>query len=864
MKMNTFFSIIDRISRLRNTQRKSPIAWRVLQRPMAQASFVAIGSSLFQGCLQRDIVEQEPSTNNISVHQVENDAITEIDLLFVIDNSVSMADKQAILQKAVPQMVSRLVDPQCENASTGQTEDAVDGECPTPGFKREFQPVDDIHIGVISSSLGGHGSPACKRGLIENGILQNRDDGGRLIPSVRDGVPDPDGQGFLAWNGAGQDSGQLEADFAAHVAAAGERGCGLEAPLEAWYRFLIDPQPPEEIILNDELESVMKTDALGAPLLDQTVLAQRQAFLRPQGLVAIVVLTDENDCSVMDGGVQYGGAKYGWLVADIGLPMQAATSMCDSNPNDECCLSCRQVADAPAHCDVSACVGSPELELQKDRSNVRCFQNRRRFGLDLLYPTDRYVNALSKGEIMDDRTGVLVPNPLLRGFGETQGVHRPADLVFFAGIVGIPWQDVATDESLVDETVMKYRTAQELVEKDDALGGANRWEVILGQPNLPAHSANCPGDPGCGVAPTPPLDPFMIESIQPRQAGARNPISGDMIVEINTTHPFANGINGHEANHSVIDPRLQGGQAANDDLQYACIFPLEIPKEDCTAEDVSCDCGTEPLRQSPLCQPPSGGPAGTTQYFGKAYPGTRILQVLRDFGENSIVGSICPKITDSSNPKNPNFGYNPAVQAIVDRLTDKLRGECLPRELTTGEDGRVPCAVIETRVRAPEESPLDCSAPGRRAVGGVTATAVRKQLWSNQECGGKTDVSCEAFEMCEIVELEAEAPRRECLYDQTDAANFDVPGFCYVDPAKTTKDEAGNVTGYPAGGDPAETGEAGKNPLVDDCPVTQRRLLRFVGRDTPAPRTTTVIACLGSKAAADAPIPPPAPAPVVK
>src|SRR5690606_32795577 len=127
------------------------------------------------------------------------------------------------------------------------------GTCPV-GTAPEFRPVDDIHIGVITSSLGGHGlEGVCSRTEPE----KNNDDRGRLLPSVRAGLADtsPSGTaGFLTWNGAqpGEDRAALVdalvANFTDHVGAAGENGCGFEASLEAWYRFLVDPQPPERIV----------------------------------------------------------------------------------------------------------------------------------------------------------------------------------------------------------------------------------------------------------------------------------------------------------------------------------------------------------------------------------------------------------------------------------------------------------------------------------------------------------------------------------------------------------------------------------------------------------------------------------------
>src|SRR5690606_10178726 len=344
------------------------------------------GAALTQGCLQRDIVKQNPNTSNVFVSQVLNDKIEAIDLLFVIDNSVSMADKQDILKEAVPQMVTRLVNPQCVSADGDVQPAADDGSCPA-GFGAEFEAVVNIHIGVITSSLGGHGSPQCARDYVdEEGVVYNFDDRGRLMPSVRpgEGLADPTGNGFLTWNGGGADvRATLEADFESHVVAADEKGCGFEAPLEAWYRFLVDPSPPEAIVL-DGTKAVMALDANGQPDVDEVVLAQRAAFLRPQGLVAIVILTDENDCSAMDGGNYYGNAEYGWLVADAARPIVAATPMCDQNPNDQCCFSCLQAENPPAGCvdQAATCASSGTLPVAEDRANVRCFENKRRFGVN--------------------------------------------------------------------------------------------------------------------------------------------------------------------------------------------------------------------------------------------------------------------------------------------------------------------------------------------------------------------------------------------------------------------------------------------------------------------------------------------------
>src|SRR5690606_38443706 len=87
-----------------------------------------------------------------------------------------------------------------------------------------------------------------------------------------------------------------------------------------------------------------------------------------------------------------------------------------------------------------------------DSLNVRCYRQKERFGVDFLYPVERYSNALSQQQICpaaDDlhpqssrcANGGVVDNPVFIRGDEV----RPASLVFMGGIVGVPWQDLAQD-----------------------------------------------------------------------------------------------------------------------------------------------------------------------------------------------------------------------------------------------------------------------------------------------------------------------------------------------------------------------------------------------------------------------------------
>ncbi|HEU5073108.1 MAG TPA: hypothetical protein VFU02_03030, partial [Polyangiaceae bacterium] len=510
------------------------------------------------------------------VDQIRQTAIDKLDLLFVVDNSTSMADKQALLGSAVPALVERLLNPDCVQLDDGQVVARAaagpDG-CPED-FDVEFSPLDDIHIGVITSSLGGHGGDFCSNAT-QASWNETQNDRAHLLPTVRPdlNLPMDDAAGFLAWDPSTTTLEELKANFAEHVLGAGEVGCGYEAPLEAWYRFLIDPSPPQDMLVVDNV-AVPAQDTNGI-IVDTTVLAQREAFLRPDSIVAVVMLTDENDCSVVDGGI-------GWLTAAAtvngsAFVMPPATTACDSNPNDQCCRSCGLAGEVsgcpPVDSDANCASPRPSGE---DALSLRCHNQKQRFGFDLLYPVERYVAGLRDPLVYDtqrcdvDGDCPLVQNPLF----DARGAGNPRDpsLIFLAGIVGVPWQDIATEDSLGAPDVLEYMTAPEL----DSNG---RWDVILGDPEAenPEDSAALP------------QDPLMREQPDPRSG--MHPVTNEAVAPETSTDPGANSINGHEFVNTD-----------NGDLQYACIFPLAEAR-DCTDAAVNaCDCREEDLAKNrPLC-----------------------------------------------------------------------------------------------------------------------------------------------------------------------------------------------------------------------------------------------------------------------
>ena len=565
-----------------------------------------------------------------------------VDVLFVVDNSISMADKQGYLATAGAQLVGRLADPNCVD---GDDPALADG-CPE-GQHREFAPVPDIHVGVISTSLGGMGGDLCSDfGTGESSWDPSKNDAGKLMPSVRDGLASYQGQGFLAWDALGADSDAehdldtLKADLVAHVRSVGDIGCGYEASLESMYRFLIDPSPPEEIVVGDDDYSHPTVDDAGNVIVDTEVLEQRANFLRPDSALVVVLLSDEDDCSMTAGPM--GGMGYLTATASFeggAFSMPAATSECAVDPNDPCCRSCGLVDDTegcrPLHEDPSCQEGRPAGE---DQLSLRCFDQKRRFGFDLLHPVDRYMAGLRDPVIFDtwncndDLECPQVRNPLFPIEDSELSFTRQSSEVFFLSLVGVPWQDLATAESLSGNG-LTYRGS---LDADD-------WSLIL-------------GDPSASVAPE---DPLMVGSIYPRRG--THPITGEPLGPEDSTNPQENSINGHEY--------LHGSQGY---LQHACIFELPEPRDCTELPQGLCECTEADLvNNSALCQPPEGGEAETTQYYAGATPGLRQLDLMSRLS-HGVPASICPKVVEG-NEAGSYYGYNPGMRALVREMSSVLK-----------------------------------------------------------------------------------------------------------------------------------------------------------------------------------------------
>jgi hypothetical protein len=177
-----------------------------------------------------------------AINQVIGAPIADLDILVIVDNSGSMREEQDALAANFNRFINVLND--------------------TLGV------LPNIHLGVVSTDLGGgpFGIMSCT-GNGDNGILQNAPSGACATPGPERYIVDS-----LNTDGINRDtnySGNL-ADTFSCIAKLGTTGCGFEQPLEAMRRALNGSN------------------------------AENGGFLRDDAVLAVLLISDEDDCSVED------------------------------------------------------------------------------------------------------------------------------------------------------------------------------------------------------------------------------------------------------------------------------------------------------------------------------------------------------------------------------------------------------------------------------------------------------------------------------------------------------------------------------------------------------------------------------------
>ena len=522
-----------------------------------------------------------------------------VDLLLVVDNSASMGDKAQALSASIGTLL------------------------------RKVAPGRDVHVGVISSSLGTFGGDVCPNEGAANGLAHLRTVGvnGAEVAAAAGG--------FLRYGGASNIEA-LVTDTQALVQGVGQNGCGLEAQLETAYRFLVQPDPWQEV----KIDSSNQAQLTGT---DDTLLAQRKAFLRPDSLVAVVMLTDEDDSS--SDPLSVGGQ--GWAFGSNQFPGSTvfradgktttaprAASACQTNPASADCTSCGFAAT----CDASdaACQklkADPECQKNggyygpnEDQLNVRFQRMKERYGIDPQYPIARYTDGFTK-QRAPNRAGEHVEIARAGGRGRDIGPYvgnaSCTNPLFAASL------PASASEELCK--LPQGPRGKELVVF--ALLGGLPPSLASSNPDWTKILGNNPDAFDYGG-----IDPHMVQSTVPR-AGLVPP----------SQTPGDNGsdpVNGRE------------WLTNDDDLQFACTFALAAPRT-CASSDPSCDCAQMPSRNPPLCGTTSG-----QQTRGKAYPTVRELRVAKALGDRGVVGSVCA--ADAAQ------GYTTTMQILADRLAPRL------------------------------------------------------------------------------------------------------------------------------------------------------------------------------------------------
>jgi hypothetical protein len=236
------------------------------------AALIAVLTALLTGCLERELKPLNPCLVSGVVAEVAVSNIDKVDLLFMVDNSSSMEGEQASLAREFPKLIKAL-------ASGDRDADGV----------KDFTPVKDLHLGVVSSDLGlanltlPNASGCTGNG--DDGRLKNMAAGG--VTGCSQSTYNPP---YLTYSQAqGGDPLQLATDFSC-IATLGTKGCGLEQQLESALKAVWPGNDPKWLFLNDARTGATSPGNGGPGFANGE-------FIREDSLIAIVIVTDEEDCS---------------------------------------------------------------------------------------------------------------------------------------------------------------------------------------------------------------------------------------------------------------------------------------------------------------------------------------------------------------------------------------------------------------------------------------------------------------------------------------------------------------------------------------------------------------------------------------
>lgn len=231
------------------------------------SSMLVLSGTLLASCSQQGLVVLECPTGAID-SVVSLDESDELDLLLVIDDSLRMAEEQASLSAQLPRLISALAFGDRDGDGT------VD-----------FAPPRSIHVGIVTTDMGTGASVvmSCPGGNGDDGVLQT---GGPYCASshptgifeLRQGESVP---GFASMLGC--------------MPIVGTAGCNFEQQLDAALKA-VSPAGPTAWTRVGYVPPEFRDGTFG----HAGPGGANDGFLRPNSTLAILVLTDEDDCSTTD------------------------------------------------------------------------------------------------------------------------------------------------------------------------------------------------------------------------------------------------------------------------------------------------------------------------------------------------------------------------------------------------------------------------------------------------------------------------------------------------------------------------------------------------------------------------------------
>jgi hypothetical protein len=214
--------------------------------------------TLSAGCVSRSMDKPVPGGGRAIVEYFPLTPEKDVDLLFVIDNSNSMGEEQDALATKFDRLIESL-----RSEKLGQ--DRPDGPPCTAADRRNCR-IPNVRIGVVSSDLGAgnYSLPSCEVAGGDKGRLQTTARSADCPLPKEPWISYVNGVTNVAGGPAGDPVGQVREAFKC-IAMLGVGGCGFEQQLEAARRALDDKVNP--------------------------------GFLRKDAFLAVVFITDEDDCS---------------------------------------------------------------------------------------------------------------------------------------------------------------------------------------------------------------------------------------------------------------------------------------------------------------------------------------------------------------------------------------------------------------------------------------------------------------------------------------------------------------------------------------------------------------------------------------